>query len=176
MAGKKKDTSGLDLQDKAFADLVLCGWVQGVAFRIVYPERKVKDGGSLSVSCNRILNDPHVKEYVRLTKARGTGYGLQEYDEGGNLMQIDKNELSRELTRLFRKETDPKLKSEIGMKLADINQFKKEQIESQQQVKYYLPMPENELVGYIIERIKADSQFANNIRLTIGDLPENIAN
>lgn len=176
MAGKKKDTSGLNVQDKAFADLVLCGWIQGIAFRVVYPERKVKDGGSLAVSCNRILNDPNVKEYIRLTKARGTGYGLQEYDEGGNLLQIDKNELSQELTRLFRKETDPKLKSEIGMKLADINQFKKEQTETQQQVKYYLPLPENEFKGYIIECIKTDSQFADNIRVALANSSTNIAN
>lgn len=170
MAGKKKDSSGLNVQDKAFADLVLCGWIQGVAFRVVYPERKVKDGGSLAVSCNRILNDPKIKDYIQLTKARGSGYGLQEYDDKGNLLQIDKNELSQELTRLFRKETDPKLKSEIGMKLADINQFKKEQTETQQQVRYYLPLPDNDIPSYVIERMKSDSQFADNIRIMLSNL------
>lgn len=163
MPRKKKDTSGLKVQDKAFVDLVLCGWVQGRAFEIVYPERKVSSG-SMAVTCSRILNAPDVQDYVRLQKIKGTGYAEQDYDEDGNIMQIDKNELSKELTRLFRKETDPKLKSEIGMKLADINQFKKEQTETEQQVKYYLPMPENEFVDYIRNRAKIDSQFADTLR------------
>lgn len=163
MARKKRDTSGLKTQDKAFVDLVLCGWVQGIAFNVVYPERKVSSG-SMAVTCNRILNAPDVQEYIRLMKIKGTGYAEQDYDEEGNILQIDKNELSKELTRLFRKETDPKLKSEIGMKLADINQFKKEQTETEQQVKYYLPLPENEYIDYIRSRIKNDSQFADTLR------------
>lgn len=166
MAGKKKDKSGLKIQDKAFVDLVLCGWIQGVAFNVVYPERKVSSG-SMAVTCNRILNAPDVQEYVRLMKIKGTGYAEQDYDEEGNILQMDKNELSRELTRLFRKETDPKLKSEIGMKLADINQYKKEQTETEQQVKYYLPLPESDYIDYTVSRCKADTQFADKLRVEL---------
>ena len=166
MGRKKKDDSGLDLREKAFADLIMCGWVQGVAFRIVFPERNV-NANSLPTCCSRIVNSPEVAEYMRLQRIKGTGYAANDFDENGELRQIDKNELSKELTTLFRKERDPKLKSEIGMKLAELNQFKKEQTETQQQVRYYLPMPENEFISYISVRIKEDTQFADNIRLAL---------
>lgn len=175
MGRKKKDDSGLDLQHKAFADLIMCGWVQGVAFRIVFPERKV-NANSLPTCCSRIINSPEVAEYMRLQRIKGTGYAANDFDENGELLQIDKNELSKELTTLFRKERDPKLKSEIGMKLADLNQFKKETTETQQQVKYYLPLPENDLPSYVIERMKTDSQFADNIRFVLSNSSANIAN
>lgn len=163
MGRKKKDDSGLNLQHKAFADLILCGWVQGVAFRIVFPERKV-NANSLPTCCSRIINSPEVAEYMRLQRIKGTGYAANDFDENGELLQIDKNELSKELTTLFRKERDPKLKSEIGMKLAELNQFKKEQTETQQQVKYYIPLPENDIPDYILKKCETDTQFTERLK------------
>lgn len=56
-------------------------------------------------------------------------------------VEVGKDELLQEWTRLFRMEKDPKLKSEIAMKLADLKQLKKaEEKPEQQQVKYYLPL------------------------------------
>ncbi|RHV89199.1 hypothetical protein DXA95_16265 [Odoribacter sp. OF09-27XD] len=166
MGRKKKDDSGLSLQHKAFADLILCGWAQGVAFRVIFPERNV-NANSLPTCCARIVKDPEVAEYMRLQRIKGTGYGANDFDENGELLQIDKETLSKELTTLFRKERDPKLKSEIGMKLADLNQFKKESTEAQQQVKYYIPLPENDIPGYVLKRCETDTQFADNLRVLL---------
>jgi len=54
---------------------------------------------------------------------------------------LSKMELLRELTTLFRKERDPKLKAELGMKIADLENFDKiEATIPKEQRHYYLPL------------------------------------
>ena len=78
--------------------------------------------------------------------------------------EVGKNELLQELTRLFRMEKDPKLKSEIAMKLADLKQLKKQETKQDQQVKYYIPLPENEFIEYIKSRSQSDEVFRSEIK------------
>lgn len=169
----KKQT--ITLQEKAYADLIIAGWKQAQAYPIVFPETNAKSN-SINTIASRIANTPHIKDYIT-QKVAIKKEGKNKIDEIDiDLTQIDKTELSKHLTILFYNETDPKLKSELGMKIAELNQFKKGQTETQQQVKYYLPLPDNELISYISERIKTDGQFADNIRLTLDNLSQNIAN
>lgn len=156
----------LTLQEKAFADLIISGWKQAQAYIIVFPETNAKSN-SINTIASRIANTPHIKDYIT-QKIAINKEGKNKIDEiDVDLTHIDKVELSKHLTILFYNETDPKLKSEIGMKLADLNQFKKEQTETQQQVRYYLPMPENEFISYISERAKTDTQFADNVSIAL---------
>jgi len=45
-----------------------------------------------------------------------------------NVESVSKDELLKELTKIFRTERDPKLKSEIAMKLADLQAYKKDTV------------------------------------------------
>ena len=61
-------------------------------------------------------------------------------EEGVDYTQIDKTELLQQLVLLFRSEKDTKIKADLGMKIADLQQMKKEQTEQEEQIKYYLPL------------------------------------
>ncbi len=78
--------------------------------------------------------------------------------------EVGKDELLRELTMLFRMEKDPKLKSEIAMKLADLKQLKKEEIKQDQQVKYYISLPESEFLDYIKSKFQSNEVFRSEIK------------
>ena len=50
------------------------------------------------------------------------------------------------------------------MKLADLKQLKKEETKQDQQVKYYIPLPENEFIEYIKFRSQSDEVFRSEIK------------
>lgn len=81
-----------------------------------------------------------------------------------SLSETDKAGYIRELEGLKEDCIDPMDKAKIIAQITDLKQLKKEQTEAEQQVKYYLPMPENGLVDYIQSKIKNDSQFADTLR------------
>lgn len=113
----------------------------------------------------RWLRSAPVAEYIDLRKRELESRYAAGIEAGEMPVEVGKDELLQELTRLFRMEKDPKLKSEIAMKLADLKQLKKaEEKPEQQQVKYYLPLPEKEIPGYILARMEQDSQFAEKIK------------
>lgn len=93
-----------------------------------------------------------------------------------SLSETDKAKYIRELEELKEDCLTPMDKAKIIAQITDLKQLKKEQTETQQQVKYYLPLSENDIPRYIIERIKTDSQFADNIRLALANVGANIAN
>lgn len=55
--------------------------------------------------------------------------------------ELSKEKLLQTLTKLFLREKDTKLKAELGLKIADLNQWKKEQTEKEDTTtKFYLPI------------------------------------
>jgi hypothetical protein len=59
----------------------------------------------------------------------------------GPYEELSKEQLLKTLTKLFLKETDTKLKSELGLKIADLQQWKKDLSEKiDTTTKFYLPV------------------------------------
>lgn len=131
---------------------------------------KSTDASFYQQSRRFITSEPVIAYLAKIKRERTSTIGAA-IENGELTEEVTKDELLSELTRLFRTETDSKLKSEIGMKLADLKQVKKEATETEQQVKYYLPLPENEFIDYIECRAKIDVQFAD----TLSDIVKNIA-
>lgn len=138
-----------------------------MAYLISRPKPLKSTDASFYQQSRRFITSEPVTTYLNKLKRERTS-GINAAIENGEISEeVTKDELLQELTRLFRTENDPKLKSEIGMKLADLKQVKKEQTEIEQQVKYYLPLPENEFIDYIKNRFKQDKAFAAEINKLI---------
>lgn len=97
---------------------------------------------SIAASVRRFFAQPKVKAYLEARRGQVDAKRDKERFEveGGDYAQIDKTELLRQLVILFRVEKDAKTKADLGMKIADLQQMKKEQGEQEEQIKYYLPM------------------------------------
>ena len=66
-------------------------------------------------------------------------YNLDKYLLGSN--GLSKEKLTAILTSLFMREKDTKLKAELGLKIAELNQWKKDQTEKEDTTtKFYLPI------------------------------------
>lgn len=178
----KKNNRQLSPDDKAFADLILLGYNKTEAYRKIYTTNA--KGRSISVMANRQCAVPEIAAYIEMRRAKivnSTKYetGILEEEMqsdkstiealGTNtdllsLSDTEKNRYIKELTMLKSQCINPMDKAKIIAQITDLKQLKKEQTETEQQVKYYLPMPENEYIGYIQSRIKNDSQFADTLR------------
>ena len=106
---------------------------------IAYKTAKGINDNSLDVStlikrANNWLQSERIKSYVFLKKPDS----LQRIDNQD--IEFDKLGLISELTQLYQKSTDTKLKSEILLKIADLKGYKKEKVIESQQVRYYLPV------------------------------------
>ena len=77
-------------------------------------------------------------------------------EEGEDYTQIDKAELLKQLVVLFRLEKDTKIKADLGMKIADLQQMKKEQVEQEEQIKYYLPLQCSKCELYLQAKMSGD--------------------
>ena len=75
------------------------------------------EGEGFRVNLSKWFNSDKVQAFIQeyQTQARAS-----DIDRGMEGQDIGKAELVRELTILFRREKDPKLKADIGMKLADL--------------------------------------------------------
>lgn len=185
---RKKDRE-LSTDDKAFADLILLGYNKTEAYRKIYKTNA--KGRSVCVMAQRQYALPEVKAYITARRVKAienvnaekefydkerqsdkiTEESSKTINSSLSLSETEKSKYIRELEHLKTQVQDPMDKAKIIAQITDLKQLKKEQTETQQQVKYYLPMPENEFISYISERIKTDSQFADNIRLTLNSLP-----
>lgn len=97
---------------------------------------------SIRAATNRFFNEQKTRAYLESRKKQLAASKRKNEmgEECGDVTQIDKTELLRELTTLFHYETDTKTKADLGMKIADLQQMKKEQIEKEEQIKSYLPL------------------------------------
>ncbi len=102
---------------------------------------------SLDQLAFRWFNLPKVQAFLTLEQARTQTAAAIEL---GDNPEVSKDQLVRQLEVLFIAEKDPKLKAEIGMKLADLQGFKKETVVRQEdeQIHYYLPLKCSNCVLY----------------------------
>ena len=79
------------------------------------------EGEGFRVNLSKWFNSDKVQAFIQ---EHQTQVRADAIDRGTEGQDVDKTELVRELTILFRREKDPKLKADIGMKLADLQQKK----------------------------------------------------
>ncbi|WP_459187321.1 hypothetical protein ACGE0T_14425 [Parabacteroides sp. APC149_11_2_Y6] len=110
----------------------------------VYSRDRMITANSDSVSAliRKFFAQPKVKAYIEARRNQIEAKRDKERfeEEGVDYTQIDKAELLQQLVLLFRTEKDTKIKADLGMKIADLQQMKKEQTEQEEQIKYYLPL------------------------------------
>ncbi|MEF9922947.1 MAG: hypothetical protein RR854_00035 [Muribaculaceae bacterium] len=185
----KKSNKELSQDDRAFADLILLGYNKTEAYRKIYKTNA--KGRSISVMANRQCAVPEIAAYIDMRRAKivnSTKYetgmleeemqadksAIEALETNTDLLSLsdtEKNRYIKELTILKSQCTTPMDKAKIIAQITDLKQLKKEQTEMEQQVKYYLPLPENEFIDYIECRAKIDVQFAD----TLNDICKNIA-
>lgn len=110
---------------------------------------KADSGEGFRVNLSKWFNSDKVQAFIQEYQ---TQVRAELIDKGMEGQDIGKAELVRELTILFRNEKDPRLKADIGMKLADLQQMKKEQTEQGEQINYYLPLQCSKCALYIKEK------------------------
>ena len=82
------------------------------------------EGESLTVSVSRWFNRPEIQKFIEIETERLAIGGRTELKNDDDTETVSREELLRELSISFRKTNDPKLKSEIGLKIADLQKFK----------------------------------------------------
>ena len=109
----------------------------------------------------RWLRDPDVKEYVngkRAVVADKTEKKFSTPEQGENVNR-DKDDVVRELNFLIDQSKDPKLRSELLLKLANLQEMKKDIVEEEDTtVHYYLPLTCNKCSLYIANKRKAEKE------------------
>lgn len=103
--------------------------------QIADTSEKYISSSSFTVNLSKWYNSEPVQCFL-------SEYGTEERKQTNeSIDSLSKVELLRELTALFRKERDPKLKAELGMKVADLENYDKiEATVPKEQRHYYLPM------------------------------------
>lgn len=159
------EKTNLSEAEKFCLDAYLTNNNKELAYRLSRRQELKGSPESIYQQQQRWLRSEPVMEYIDLRGRELKSRYAAGIEAGDMPAEVGKDELIQELTRLFRTEKDTKLKSEIAMKLADLKQLKKaEEKPEQQQVKYYLPLPESDIPMYIIERMKNDAQFAEKMK------------
>lgn len=126
----------------------------------IYSRKKQPNATENSIKCatNAFFNEQKTRIYLEWRKKQiiASEKKNEMKEECGDITQIDKTELLKELTILFRDETDAKTKADLGMKIADLQQMKKEQIEKEEQIKSYLPVKCSKCELYINAKMSLD--------------------
>lgn len=110
----------------------------------------------------RWLRDPDVKAYVeekRIVIAGKVEKKSSMPEQGANVNR-DKDDVVRELNLLADQTKDPKQKTEILMRLADLQQMKKDPVEDEEDttVHYYLPLSCHQCSLYIANKKKNEGE------------------
>lgn len=93
---------------------------------------------SLVVQASRWITKPECKAFIEIEQARR--FKAVELDSTENSTR-SREDVIKELNILADQESEPKRKSEILMKLADLEQMKKQdEAPESDQIKYYLPL------------------------------------
>lgn len=120
----------------------LIGWIYTKDTKNAYEaSRKMKltcTPESLVAQSSKWLNLPKCQAFIEVEQARRFKAVELDSNESGTRSRED---VIRDLNLLANQETEPKRKSEILMKLADLEQMKKtEEAPESEQIKYYLPL------------------------------------
>lgn len=129
----------------------LIGWIYTKDTKNAYEaSRKMKltcTPESLVAQSSKWLNLPKCQAFIEVEQARR--FKAVELDSAENGTR-SRDDVIKELNLLANQETEPKRKSEILMKLADLEQMKKtEDAPESEQIKYYLPLKCSQCKLYI---------------------------
>lgn len=125
---------GCDANHIVLADLILSGYTEVEAYDIVYSER-LGVGVQLKIQEREAVfaSDGYRRAYEDRKTAR-------RYNSEGIDLR-DKENVARDLNALINQTTDPKLKAELLMKLADLQQMKKDATAlDEDPVQFFLPL------------------------------------
>lgn len=101
---------------------------------------------SLNVQSSRWINSDECQAFLDVERARRFTAIEQSTDDSD---VRSKDDVIKELNLLANQETEPRRKSEILMKLADLQQMKKQEEDSDEsKIKYYMPLKCSECVLY----------------------------
>lgn len=136
----------IDVNDLISIDLRLMGWGEEDAYRISHPAsgtNMIKNEAKLFYSSQlfkRVFEERRIMVF---------GTKLDDSDIR------DKTTVVKELNTLASQTKDPKLRTEILMKIADLQQMKKDATEvDEDPVRFYLPISDDELKRLIEEKAK----------------------
>lgn len=113
-----------------------------LAYTLSRKREPTKNYASLEQQMYRWLKKPSVQYYIedRELELFGAGKVKRNGEESGNVLR-SKDKTLEELNFLASQTPDAKLKAELLMKIADLQNWKKEQqTEESEQIKYYLPL------------------------------------
>ena len=136
------DTQQLITKLTDLEKFALIGWIYTKDTKNAYEaSRKMKltcTPESLVAQSSKWLNLPKCQAFIEVEQARR--FKAVELDSN-ELGTRSRDDVIKELNLLANQETEPKRKSEILMKLADLEQMKKtEDAPESEQIKYYLPL------------------------------------
>lgn len=132
----KKEASRIGCKENhiILADLILSGYTEAEAYDIAYSERVMTAAKIKIAEREEVLRS---EEYQRAFEDRQEArrYTTEAVD------LRDKESVARDLNTLINKTTDPKLKAELLMKLADLQQMKKDASAiDDDPVQFFLPL------------------------------------
>lgn len=121
-----------------------------LAFHCSRKKPTTTTGEALYASISRWFKSPEVQAFIELeTKRRQIAVTIDD-ENNGNSQTVSRDELLKELTVLFRSTPDPKLKAELGMKIAEIEKYKQvDRPTDEDTIHYYLPLKCNKCVLYL---------------------------
>lgn len=108
--------------------------------------RNVDDSSSVDEEilrnrANGWLNQKGSKAYIQAQKGRITSISQTQLSDPEQISVFGKEELARLISQTINTTTDPKLKADLAIKLADLQGYKKEKTEKEEKrVRYYLPV------------------------------------
>lgn len=125
---------GCEANHIIMADLILSGYTEVEAYDIAYSENSAFSAKQRIASRERELaSEGYKRAYESKKEAR------KVVSENSDLR--DKETVARELNKLITITTDPKLKAELLMKLADLQQMKKDATAiDEDPVQFFLPI------------------------------------
>ena len=90
---------------------------------------------------NGWINQKGSKAYLILQKSKITTISQTQLSDNEQINVFGKEELAKLLSQTITTTTDPKLKADLVVKLADLQGYKKEKTEKEEKrVRYYLPV------------------------------------
>lgn len=118
-----------------------------VAYRASRPNESKANEQAIYTQARRWLNTDKCKYYLE-DKAgqlnidiRGVRNVEVNKSGDGKVVSRSKDEVSKELNSLVEKTSDPKLKAELLMKIADLEGMKKQETDDKEsQIKYFMPL------------------------------------
>ncbi len=130
---------------------------QSMAYKLAKASDSTAD--TLAAAASRWFKSPKVQAWLKLKESERAA--ARQYNNPNESDHVSREELLTSLSAQFRKTNDPKIKAEIGMKIADLNKYK--QVSSDEaKLEYYIPMKCTVCPLYKEARAKIDQENAES--------------